>query len=35
MKQYGLALGLGMILTSSAFAQVIGGVMSVTQSHMS
>jgi hypothetical protein len=35
MKQYGLVLGLGMVLTGSAFGQVIGGVMSVTQSHMS
>jgi hypothetical protein len=35
MKRIGLALGLGMVLTGSAFGQVVGGVMSVTQSHMS
>ena len=35
MYRYGLALGLGMALTGTAFGQVAGGVMSVTQSHMS
>jgi hypothetical protein len=35
MQRYGLALGLAMFVTGSAFGQVIGGVMSVTQSHMS
>ncbi len=35
MMRYGLAIGLGMVLTGTAFGQVVGGVMSVTQSHMS
>jgi hypothetical protein len=35
MRRYCLVLGLGMVLAGAAQGQVVGGLMSVTQTHMS